>query len=214
MKRIAAVLLVMIVSFSIISYAMAERVAVVTADVLNIRDAPQGNKVGRIMQGEIVTIISGPDGNGYCKIMYKDQTYYAYGEYLDEDHATEVSSRLKKTKKVTTKIYYCDNEDSQCKCMPLMFVKSEYRLALRRKADYESERRTWLYHGTPVIVIDPIIRNGYIKVKTLDGQIGYTYAKHLSSEVIGDIIYEYELCSEELCCSGYECWKKISWKAE
>jgi len=223
MKRFAMLTIVLML---FVTTALADT-ATVTGDVLNLREVPQGKVLTTVRRGEILTIISGPDRNNYYQVKYNGNYYYAYGDYLnirkDSSSQTETQSvvfqsttktRKSTPKTVETKIKYCfiGPDECECECKDIMFVKAKNRLALRLHADTKSARLGWLPHGMPVMILNKTIKNGFVKVQTLDGLIGFAYASYLSADKIEDVTYSYGTCENYGCCDGlHECWYDVSW---
>lgn len=226
-RKVLAFILVVAIMLTLGVYAYADTYAMVTADVLNLRDAPQGEKIGRVRYGEWVKVISGPDHNHYYLIEYGGKQYYAYGEYLDfngskppqqqqqqgQQSQTRRSSSGKTQKTVTCEIFLCQigPDECECECLGLMFVKSEKRLALRTEANLKSKRIRWMPRGEPVIILDTNITNKFVKVRTLDGEEGYAYASYLTAKKIRGIKYFVVQCEGDGCCEDHECWSEVSW---
>ncbi len=228
-RRYLVLALVVAILLTLAVSAYAETYAMVTGDVLNLRDAPQGTVIGKVRYGEWVRVISGPDRNHYYLIEYGGKQYYAYGEYLDfngskpqgqtkpsqQTGKTSRTSTPKKVQKtVTCKIFFCQigPDECECECKGLMFVKSEKRLALRTEADLKSKRIRWMPRGEPVIILDENIVNKFVKVRTLAGEEGYAYASYLSANMIRGKTYIYVECEDDGCCEDHECWSEVSWK--
>ncbi len=174
--------------------------ATVTADVLNLRDVPQGEIIGSVRFGHTVDVLEGPDRNWYYKISYKGGTYYVYGSYLDfgsdlpELPKIGDATRQKPTEKpagsgvntVKSEYYFLDESGYN----PIFFVNAKEKISIRKYAEPESLRLTWVMRGEPVIVVDSRIANGFLRVRSIDGKIeGYTFAKYLSLEPIEEIDY-------------------------
>lgn len=199
MKR--TLLATLVVFVLVIMTATASAVtATVTADVLNLRSEPQGEIIGSVRYGEQVEVVNGPDRNWYYQILYKGNTYYAYGTYLD--FGTDLPGLPKisdaTSQKPTTKpadasnkwviptMYFLDDTGYN----PIVFVNAKKEVSLRRYAEKGALRLAWVQRGEPVVVTDPKITRGFIKVRTLDGTSeGYTYARYLSLNPIEDIDY-------------------------
>ena len=199
MKR--TLLATLVVILLVIMTATASAVtATVTADVLNLRAEPQGEIIGSVRYGEQVEVVNGPDRNWYYQILYKGNVYYAYGTYLDFgtdlpglpkiSDATSQKPTTKPTdasnKWVVPTMYFLDETGYN----PIVFVNAKKEISLRRYAEKGSLRLAWVKRGEPVVVIDPKITKGFIKVRTLDGTSeGYTYAKYLSLNPLEGIDY-------------------------
>lgn len=151
--------------------------AYVTADYLNLRDAPQGNKITQAAYGTPLRVLSGPDNNNYYKVQYNGVVYFAYGQYLTGQYI-----QVRPTSPRVQKVYeyvFVDGTD----LYPLVFVtRSSGPLALRREPDKNSDVVEWLYNGTPLLMVNDYVSNGYgyCRVHTLDGQVGYAHEGSLS----------------------------------
>lgn len=220
MKR---TLLVILVTLLVIATTTASAVtATVTADVLNLRVEPQGEITGSVRNGETVEVLGGPDRNWYYQISYKGSTYYVYGTYLDFGSdlpglpkIVDASSKKPTTKPensrgkiVEATMYFLDDTGYN----PIVFVNAKKEISLRKYAEKESLRLAWVSRGEPIVIVDPRIVRGFIKVRTLDGESeGYTYVKYLSLEPIKDVDYsaytEVELLDNQLKGT---CWTLIS----
>ncbi len=217
-RRILAFMLVMMFVLLPAITAFAEKYATVTADVLNLRAAPQGEKVGRVRYGTRLKVLSDADSNNYYLVEYNGKRYYVFGKYLDFGNSQPTtqqrqsrSSTRRTVKTVTCNIFFCDIGTDECECKGLMFVKSARRLALRRRADLDSRLIRWLEHGEPVIILDEKISHNFVKVRTMDGLEGYAYVSYLSADMIEDVTYAVEVCENYGCCEDHICWTSVSW---
>ena len=77
-KQIFSALTAAIILFtSVVAYADT---GVVTAGVLNVRQAPQAQVIGQLTYGQNVTVIGYE--NGWCRIQYGDSYGYIFGNYV------------------------------------------------------------------------------------------------------------------------------------
>lgn len=200
MKRTLVIFITAIMVLMTATTALAVT-ASVTADVLNVREEPKGEIIGSVRFGETVEVLDGPDRNWYYQISYKGGTYYVYGQYLDfgsdlpglpqiADASSKKPSNKPNTntkgKMVEPTMYFLDDEGYQ----PIVFVRAKKEVSLRKYAEKESLRLAWVQRGEPVIVVDPKITRGFIKVRTIDGTgEGYTFVRYLSLNPIEGIDY-------------------------
>ena len=179
--------------------------AYVTADVLNLRANPQGEIVGGARKGSSMTILAGPDRDGYYEVNYNGSIVYVYGEYLTGTVSTQSNSLITEARSKQPEWEYFTIVDGEVK--PLAFANIPKRLALRRKPSTDATIIGWLHHGEPVIIEEEKTRNGYVKVSTLKGKVAYTYIAHLSVLPINDVTYMYSLPDED----NTYLWNEISW---
>ena len=217
MKRTLVILVTVIMVLLTATTAFAVT-ATVTADVLNLRKEPQGEIIGKVRYGEKVEVLNGPDRNGYYEISYKGSTYYAYGSYLNfgselPDMPTVGSATQQQPSKkpgtataimVEPKYYFLDEAGYN----PVVFADCVEKISIRTYATTKSIRKKWVPKGDMLIVLEPKITKGFVKVRTLDGEVeGFALASYLSLDPIEDIDYSaYVEC--EILDSEIEgvCW--------
>ncbi|WP_051531568.1 N-acetylmuramoyl-L-alanine amidase [Clostridiisalibacter paucivorans] len=130
-----------------------------SADVLNIRDKPStmANRVGKLKEGERVTIKSGPiSKDGY--LWYEINSGWVVGKYLE-----------------------LDAKQSQFK---YAFVDVDSKLMLRSKPSVQSKILSRLNNGTRVQILDESVlskSHDWIKVNA-EGSIGYVSKEYLKFE--------------------------------
>lgn len=180
-KNLVALLLIVILALS--GIAMGDSAlkpgtdAYVTADVLNLREEPQGKIVAGASYGTALRILSGPDRNGYYHVAYNGNTYYAYGQYLTGTYIYVAPSKPRE--QIAYEYFFVEGDCTY----RLMFVNRESGpLALRSHASKDSQVVEWLRHGQPVLVINDNVPNGngYFRVHTLDGYVGFAHGGSLS----------------------------------
>ena len=178
--------------------------AFVTADFLNLHEGTQGPVIGQARKGSEVTILSGPDRNGYYIVDYGDDVVSVYGEYLTGEFVKPVA-KLTDARLDEPKWVYSVAIDGVE--YTIGFVDATPRLALRQKPDlsYNNGRR-WIDNGSPVIITGEK-KGGFIKVKTLSGREGWVYTAHITAEPNPKFIYTYETTEE-----SETCWAEISWE--
>ena len=194
----------------------------VTADVLNLHDEPKGEIVGSVRNGEKVEVLEGPDRHGYYRIIYNGKEYYAYGEYLDfgtelpempkvgaasskQPTSSPTTEPTNKKKMFVSAEMYFLADDAYYE---MVFVNAKKEVSLRKYAEKEALRLGWAQRGEPLLILNPRIRNGFVKVRTLDGEVeGYTMVRYLSAEPIEEFDYS-EFEKIEILDSEIEgvCW--------
>lgn len=200
MKRL--LVLSLVIAITVLTTTAFAVSATVTADVLNLRDSPQGEIIGSVRKGQTVEVLEGPDRNWYYKISYKGDTYYVYGTYLDfgsdlpelpkigDAIAKKPTSKPTGTtvKAVSTEYYYLDGTGYN----PILFVNAKEKISIRKYAEPKSLRLQWVLRGEPLVIVDArIVGDGFVKVRTIDGLYeGYTFVRYLSLEPIEGIDYE------------------------
>ena len=184
-KNLVALFLIVILSVTFVGgIAIAEKAlqpgstGYVTADVLNLRDSPQGTIVGGASYGTPLHILSGPDRNGYYHVAYNGNTYYAYGQYLTGTYIYVAPTKPRE--KITYEYFFVEDNCTY----RLMFVTRAGMgpLALRSEPDKTSRVVEWLSEGQPVLVISDNVANGYgyFRIHTIDGYVGYAHSGSLS----------------------------------
>lgn len=173
-------------------------IAYVCADTrLNLRAEPQGEIIGDIARGKTVTILSKIDRNGYyfIRVNQTGQECYAYGEYLElkELSSTTVSSSDTSNSNSSISIDY--SEASKYAKGDILYVISNQKLNLRKKASRKSDRIIYLNYGDTLEVISTKVKNNYILVKDLStNKIGYVDTSYVDFEL-----------EEKCCCSDCKC---------
>lgn len=199
----AVICIAMLIAGLFVQTATAEgfsvgSIAYVCADTrLNLRAEPQGEIIGDIARGKTVTILSKIDRNGYyfIRINQTGQECYAYGEYLalQENSSTAISSINASDSNSTITIDY--SEVSKYAKGDILYVISEQKLNLRKKANRKADRIIYLYYGDTLEVLSSKVKNNYILVKDLSSnKIGYVDTSYVDFEL------------EEKCyCESCEC---------
>lgn len=79
--------LAMLALFSPSGHVAAASDAVIDTNILNLRDSPStdGEIIGQMWQGEYVSVIDGPTGDGWYQVDYQGSVGWAYGSYLSID---------------------------------------------------------------------------------------------------------------------------------
>ena len=214
MKKLAALVLLVFASILLLPSlfsAYAEEKTAITTDWLYLRVSGRGSKVEYcVPPGTQLTLIGKPDYDGYYTILYEGQRLTAHESYMDITTSTTpdttTHSAAAKVKTVKAELYAFNGPDEDP--IPLFFVSSSIRLALRVDDEFNARVITWLIHGTPVLAIRTMIGNGFIKVRTLDGLEGFVHTDYLSKQPIADCEYQYE----ERDVDGIPCWAEISWQ--
>lgn len=185
------VTLVLVLLFTVTTSSAATSIlepgdlAIVTADTfLNLRDKPQGEIIGKIPHGEIITIKSKVDRNSYYKVYINrtGETGYAYGEYLS----------LYKTSNGNDD-YTVPTIDGLTKGATLVVTVDTW-LNLREKPDINSTIISYLYSGARLQVMSEEIKNGYILVYNTSTKIaGYVHIDYVKV-VDANTSTDYECC--------------------
>ncbi len=175
--------------------------AYITADLLHLRDAPQGTIVGGAPYGSEVTILSGPDNNGYYKISYQGATYYVYGKYLDGTFI-DVPRPVIVREKINYTHFLCGIDGS---IERLLFVKRDTALALRKEPDKNSQIIDWLFNGTPLRIVNDNVPDGYgyFRVRTMDGLTGYAHSGSLVTEPVDGVTYSVLYADDSFAGGSY-----------
>ena len=158
--------------------------AIVTADTfLNLRDKPQGEIIGKIPRGEIVTIKSKVDRNNYYKVYINrtGETGYAYGEYLSPYRTNNGNGD-----------YTVPTIDGLTKGSTLV-VTVETWLNMREKPDINSQIISYLYNGTRLQVMSEKINNDFVLVY------------NTSTKLTGYVHIDYVKVVDENSTTDYEC---------
>ena len=158
--------------------------AIITADTfLNLRDKPQGEIIGKIPHGDIITIKSKVDRNGYYKVYINrtGETGYAYGEYLS----------LYKTSNGNDD-YTVPTIDGLTKGATLVVTVDTW-LNLREKPNINSRIISYLYNGVHLQVMSEEIKNDYILVY------------NTSTRIAGYVHIDYVKIVDENTSTDYEC---------
>lgn len=178
--------------------------AYVCADTrLNLRAEPQGEIIGDLARGKTVTILSKIDRNGYyyIRVNQTGQECYAYGEYLalKETGSTVSNSTSTSSNNSTATTNY--NTTSEYEEGETLYVISEQKLNLRKKASRKADRIIYLYYGNVLEVVSSKVKNNYILVKDLStNKVGYVDTRYVAFE-LEEITY-CECCK---CCECCEC---------
>lgn len=206
----------LLVEMHMVAYAAGMPVnstAVVSADTkLNLRAEPQGEIIGKLARGEMVTILSEIDRNGYyfIRVNKTGQECYAYGEYLT---FVEVGTNYQPQVNYPTYTEPEESEESETEYSEwenaILVVTSEKKLNMRKKPDRKAPRIKYLYFGEKLQVVSPKIKNNYILVKDLtDGKVGYVDIDYVAFE--NTVIYNSVPKNNVPCCecSNCFCWCK------
>ena len=184
------VTLVLVLLFTVTTSSAATSIlepndfAIVTADTfLNLRDKPQGEIIGKIPHGDIITIKSKVDRNGYYKVYINrtGETGYAYGEYLG----------LYKTSNGNDD-YTVPTIDGLTKGATLVVTVDTW-LNLREKPNINSRIISYLYNGVHLQVMSEEIKNDYILVY------------NTSTRIAGYVHIDYVKIVDENTSTDYEC---------
>ena len=184
------VTLVLVLLFTVTTSSAATSVlepndlAIITADTfLNLRDKPQGEIIGKIPRGEIVTIKSKVDRNNYYKVYINrtGETGYAYGEYLSPYRTNNGNGD-----------YTVPTIDGLTKGSTLV-VTVETWLNMREKPDINSQIISYLYNGTRLQVMSETINNGFVLVY------------NTSTKLAGYVHIDYVKVVDENSTTDYEC---------
>ena len=173
--------------------------ALVTADTfLNLRDKPQGEIIGKIPHGEIVTIKTKVDRNNYYKVYINrtGKTGYAYGEYLSP-YQTNTSNGD----------YTVPTIDGLTKGATLIVTVDTW-LNMRERPNINSTIISHLYNGTHLQVMSEEIKNDYILVYNASNKLyGYVHIDYV--KVVDDnSSTNYECCPNCKYCKycGSQQW--------
>ena len=184
------VTLVLVLLFTVTTSSAAtsilepEDLAIINADTfLNLRDKPQGEIIGKIPHGDIITIKSKVDRNGYYKVYINrtGETGYAYGEYLS----------LYKTSNGNDD-YTVPTIDGLTKGATLVVTVDTW-LNLREKPNINSRIISYLYNGVHLQVMSEEIKNDYILVY------------NTSTRIAGYVHIDYVKVVDENTSTDYEC---------
>ena len=184
------VTLVLVLLFTVTTSSAATSIlepgdlAIITADTfLNLRDKPQGEIIGKIPHGDIITIKSKVDRNGYYKVYINrtGETGYAYGEYLS----------LYKTSNGNDD-YTVPTIDGLTKGATLVVTVDTW-LNLREKPNINSRIISYLYNGVHLQVMSEEIKNDYILVY------------NTSTRIAGYVHIDYVKVVDENTSTDYEC---------
>ena len=184
------VTLVLVLLFTVTTSSAATSIlepgdlAIITADTfLNLRDKPQGEIIGKIPHGDIITIKSKVDRNGYYKVYINrtGETGYAYGEYLS----------LYKTSNGNDD-YTVPTIDGLTKGATLVVTVDTW-LNLREKPNINSRIISYLYNGVHLQVMSEEIKNDYILVY------------NTSTRIAGYVHIDYVKIVDENTSTDYEC---------
>ena len=184
------VTLVLVLLFTVTTSSAATSIlepgdlAIITADTfLNLRDKPQGEIIGKIPRGDIITIKSKVDRNGYYKVYINrtGETGYAYGEYLS----------LYKTSNGNDD-YTVPTIDGLTKGATLVVTVDTW-LNLREKPNINSRIISYLYNGVHLQVMSEEIKNDYILVY------------NTSTKIAGYVHIDYVKVVDENTSTDYEC---------
>lgn len=184
------VTLVLVLLFTVTTSSAATSIlepgdlAIITADTfLNLRDKPQGEIIGKIPHGDIITIKSKVDRNGYYKVYINrtGETGYAYGEYLS----------LYKTSNGNDD-YTVPTIDGLTKGATLVVTVDTW-LNLREKPNINSRIISYLYNGVHLQVMSEEIKNDYILVY------------NTSTKIAGYVHIDYVKVVDENTSTDYEC---------
>lgn len=191
------VTLVLVLLFTVTTTSAATSIlepgdlAIVTADTfLNLRDKPQGEIIGKIPRGDIITIKSKVDRNSYYKVYINrtGETGYAYGEYLSPYQTSNGNGD-----------YTVPTIDGLTKEATLVVTVDTW-LNLREKPDINSTIISYLYNGTHLQVMSEEIKNGYILVYNTSTKIaGYVHIDYVKI-VDENTSTDYECCSNCKYC--------------
>ena len=184
------VTLVLVLLFTVTTSSAATSIlepgdlAIINADTfLNLRDKPQGEIIGKIPHGDIITIKSKVDRNGYYKVYINrtGETGYAYGEYLS----------LYKTSNGNDD-YTVPTIDGLTKGATLVVTVDTW-LNLREKPNINSRIISYLYNGVHLQVMSEEIKNDYILVY------------NTSTRIAGYVHIDYVKVVDENTSTVYEC---------
>lgn len=184
------VTLVLVLLFTVTTSSAATSIlepgdlAIINADTfLNLRDKPQGEIIGKIPHGDIITIKSKVDRNGYYKVYINrtGETGYAYGEYLS----------LYKTSNGNDD-YTVPTIDGLTKGATLVVTVDTW-LNLREKPNINSRIISYLYNGVHLQVMSEEIKNDYILVY------------NTSTRIAGYVHIDYVKVVDENTSTDYEC---------
>lgn len=184
--------------------------------LLNLRSEPQGEIIGGIPDGEVVTILSKIDRDGYYKIRVNrlNLECYVYGEYLspyyyfdDEDVSYEDIFHTTPTPEEDFTTSTIDGITKNA----MLVVSTEYKLNLRDKPSLKGNRIKYLYKGDTLQVLSTKVENGYIHVRDM----ATNYAGYVDERYVTLIKWENENPSTSLCtctcCKHCSCCKNHSW---
>lgn len=184
------VTLVLVLLFTVTTSSAATSIlepgdlAIINADTfLNLRDKPQGEIIGKIPHGDIITIKSKVDRNGYYKVYINrtGETGYAYGEYLS----------LYKTSNGNDD-YTVPTIDGLTKGATLVVTVDTW-LNLRESPNINSRIISYLYNGVHLQVMSEEIKNDYILVY------------NTSTRIAGYVHIDYVKVVDENTSTDYEC---------
>lgn len=184
------VTLVLVLLFTVTTSSAATSIlepgdlAIINADTfLNLRDKPQGEIIGKIPHGDIITIKSKVDRNGYYKVYINrtGETGYAYGEYLS----------LYKTSNGNDD-YTVPTIDGLTKGATLVVTVDTW-LNLRENPNINSRIISYLYNGVHLQVMSEEIKNDYILVY------------NTSTRIAGYVHIDYVKVVDENTSTDYEC---------
>ena len=184
------VTLVLVLLFTVTTSSAATSIlepgdlAIITADTfLNLRDKPQGEIIGKIPHGDIITIKSKVDRNGYYKVYINrtGETGYAYGEYLSLYQTSNGNDD-----------YTVPTIDGLTKGATLVVTVDTW-LNLREKPNINSRIISYLYNGVHLQVMSEEIKNDYILVY------------NTSTRIAGYVHIDYVKVVDENSTTDYEC---------
>lgn len=195
------VTLVLVLLFTVTTSSAATSIlepgdlAIINADTfLNLRDKPQGEIIGKIPHGDIITIKSKVDRNGYYKVYINrtGETGYAYGEYLS----------LYKTSNGNDD-YTVPTIDGLTKGATLVVTVDTW-LNLREKPNINSRIISYLYNGVHLQVMSEEIKNDYILVYNTSTRIaGYVHIDYVKV-VDENTSTDYECCPDCKYCRSQQ----------
>ncbi len=187
---------------------------VVNASKLNLRREPQGEIIGKLASGKTVTILSEIDRNGYYHVRV-DETgleCYVYGEYLAFESLGNQTTPVvpnftyEPDEEVSYDEIFSSSEETFYYEGATLVVTSDKKLNLRKKPSRKGYRLKYLYNGELVEIVDPTVKNGYIRVKDIsDGTIGYVSIDYVAYDgYVEDVILP-SACNCNCQCPGCYC---------
>lgn len=152
------------------SFSVGAKVYVNVNDFLNLRAAPQGEIIGQLARGEVVTILAKKDRDGYyqVKVNSSGKTGYCYGEYLTQQ-------KIEKTR--NSKV----SNDVDLKVGDIYSIHTAVTLRLKKEPSINANYYRFFSDGEQLEILEAKVQEGYVKVRALkDGQVGYAYFKYMT----------------------------------
>ena len=213
------VTLVLVLLFTVTTSSAATSIlepgdlAIINADTfLNLRDKPQGEIIGKIPHGDIITIKSKVDRNNYYKVYISrtGETGYAYGEYLEflyDGSAVQQPIVPSIPEQAPSQPEYPTYDDESEESIPegtILVVKVDTKLNMRKKPSRKGDRIQYLYNGEMLEVVSPRVKNNYVLVRDFnDGKVGYVSLDYVV--VYGDDTLNKNVCAPGNCCQNCVC---------